>query len=1104
MKNADNGTDTALTVVADESMKELLKSGNMKEIQKAVQEGTLPPSHSSGKTSGLSWEKGVIVGKYEIIRKIGKGGMGVIYLARHTQLESLRALKVLPAANADENPVFAERFIREARIASQIRHPNVVEVMDVERDDNLNVSYIVMEYVDGGSLRQILKGHSKLNIEQAVVTIQCVVSALCAAAERGIVHRDIKPDNIMFTKRGGVKLADLGIAKKEDEDDNLTKTNVMMGTPAYLSPEQVENPKAVDIRSDIYSLGATFYEILTGQVPYPGKSSYDILRKIFSDPVPDPRSLNAEIPPELAAVVMKMLAKDPRKRYQTPAELQIALAQLIPSLSDTDLQYIVKSIVSNGNKTAGGNNTCNSSFSGTLYNNRKQQKRKRILLIAACCFVLAAGWFVGGLISSPVKPASKTPPKRAEAGKPEKRAKEVAPLKVSAPVPAPAPVPKVRLSSLKIVTNPFATVRLIADNGQIFTYAGNSKGSFNITGLEAGEYQVELSCPDHIPCKRKLTLPLREPLKLPLQPDWKVLTMTGEAGIKVELFSPDGRKIAHVIPAGKTMKIPKLKKGSYRLKATLEHHFPVEKQLHLEKDTSLHLQMEKIYKKFTLTTQPGSQVELLQNFQLKYSGKADHKGKCFLPALKKGVYELKISAQNFVPHSSLLNVEKDVAFTIPLQKRLYSITLYGTAGAKGKMFAGKKLVRVLTISSSGGGEISKVVPGKYTLEFSCKGFQTQKHDIEVKENLTLQVNLLPVPAAQPAARGWMEERTMEGTLNIYLSAGQKMMDHIKRHGVEIMVGDEEWIRVKNFPVTRQFPPGEIQIGIRGNGIRNQAPRMVRIYSGKTADVLLEVQVKPSILIFSSNFSDTHFTLDGKLCPAGKEIRIEPFVQYKAVASYGGEKHQKLICSSLPGEKLEIPFTFIRRVHPMQRQYEAACNLVRNEKYKEALAALLPIAKANHPDAAMLTGWIYDKGKGMWFSRRSQALFWYHKAATLGVVKAAVIVADAIREEEYEGSEQEMLAFYLAAVGKNDPRVTYIVSSFYKNGWKSIKADEAKALYYLQKAAQLGYPDAMFDLGIRYEKGLGVPSNSKTFLYWIRKAAEKGHEKALRYQEQFIQ
>ena len=208
--------------------------------------------------------------------------MGVIYLARHTQLDTLRALKVLPAESAEENPVFAERFTREARIASQIRHPNVVEVMDVETDPQLNVSYIVMEYVDGGSLRQILKGQSKLNIEQAIVTIQSVASALSVAAEHGIVHRDIKPDNIMFTKRGGVKLADLGIAKKDDEDDNLTKTNVMMGTPAYLSPEQVENPKAVDIRSDIYSLGATFYEMLTGQTPYPGKTSYDILRKIFS------------------------------------------------------------------------------------------------------------------------------------------------------------------------------------------------------------------------------------------------------------------------------------------------------------------------------------------------------------------------------------------------------------------------------------------------------------------------------------------------------------------------------------------------------------------------------------------------------------------------------------------------------------------------------------------------------------------------------------------------------------------------------------------------------------------------------------------------------
>ena len=136
--HSDNETDTAVTVFADDSIKELLKSGKIEDVQKIVQDGqsSLPVTASC-----FSWRKGQIVGKYEIIRKIGKGGMGVIYLARHTQLDTLRALKVLPAESAEENPVFAERFTREARIASQIRHPNVVEVMDVETDPAMRTEY---------------------------------------------------------------------------------------------------------------------------------------------------------------------------------------------------------------------------------------------------------------------------------------------------------------------------------------------------------------------------------------------------------------------------------------------------------------------------------------------------------------------------------------------------------------------------------------------------------------------------------------------------------------------------------------------------------------------------------------------------------------------------------------------------------------------------------------------------------------------------------------------------------------------------------------------------------------------------------------------------
>ncbi len=284
-------------------------------------EGDAPPSPPApGKGGGLL-QPGEKLGKYLIEKRLGKGGMGEVYLAKHEQLNILRAIKVLPRELAKKNSQFFARFLREARTACEIRHSNIVNVMDVETDEERGLSYIVMEYVDGGDVRGLLKNSGRLTVDQALVIVEAVTSALAAASEYGIVHRDIKPDNIMLTKRGEVKLADLGIAKSGDEDVQLTKTNVMMGTPAYLSPEQAKDAKHVDIRADIYSLGATLFEMLTGRIPYQGSSTYDILSKLHTDPVPNPCDFNPDVPPEIGRLTMTMMAKKPEDRYQSAAEL---------------------------------------------------------------------------------------------------------------------------------------------------------------------------------------------------------------------------------------------------------------------------------------------------------------------------------------------------------------------------------------------------------------------------------------------------------------------------------------------------------------------------------------------------------------------------------------------------------------------------------------------------------------------------------------------------------------------------------------------------------------------------------------------------------------
>ena len=333
---------TAVTVIASPEIKAAIKSGNISALQ-AVDEFSNSQVVSSG--TRFSLENLKTLGKYKIVKKIGKGGMGVVFLARHKVLNSYRALKVLPHSVKEENYDFYERFMREARIASDIRHPNIVGVMDAEADVEQDVSYIVMEFIDGGNLRRILKIQKKLPEIQVLLIARSIAAALKGIAEHNIIHRDIKPDNIMFTRHGEVKLADLGIAKNDNDDANITQSDAMIGTPAYLSPEQIENPKEVDIRSDIYSLGATLYEMLTGSPPYTGKNTYDIVHKMLSESIPDPRLKNPAISSIAAQIVMKMLQKNPSKRYQSPQALINVLDRILPHYSDSEVQEIIKSAV---------------------------------------------------------------------------------------------------------------------------------------------------------------------------------------------------------------------------------------------------------------------------------------------------------------------------------------------------------------------------------------------------------------------------------------------------------------------------------------------------------------------------------------------------------------------------------------------------------------------------------------------------------------------------------------------------------------------------------------------------------------------------------------
>jgi serine/threonine protein kinase len=252
-------------------------------------------------------------GPYEVLEELGSGGMGKVYRAKNVMLERIVALKTLtPLLSADEG--FVQRFLKEARVAARLNHPNIVQIYDFGCVEGIH--YLAMEYVDGQSLRALLK-RGRFSEHDAIQIVRQAVRALGVAHALGIVHRDVKPDNLMLTSKGELKLVDLGIAKRVDEEQGqgLTQTGQAVGTPHYISPEQIRGLKDIDARSDIYSLGATFYHLVTGQAPYKGTSGALVMSMHLTAPLPDPRQFEPSLSDGLCRVLRKTMAKNPEERY---------------------------------------------------------------------------------------------------------------------------------------------------------------------------------------------------------------------------------------------------------------------------------------------------------------------------------------------------------------------------------------------------------------------------------------------------------------------------------------------------------------------------------------------------------------------------------------------------------------------------------------------------------------------------------------------------------------------------------------------------------------------------------------------------------------------
>jgi len=256
---------------------------------------------------------------FQILSKLGQGAMAVVFKAKQLSLDRIVAIKVLPK-RLSENTEFVERFYREGRAAARLNHPNIVQAYDVGESGGYH--YFVMEYIDGQTVYDLLTDGKRLSEADALRIIKQTAKALEHAHGQGFIHRDVKPKNIMITKAGDVKLADMGLAREVDDYVTATaEAGRAYGTPYYISPEQIRGEISIDFRADIYALGATFYHSVTGKVPFDGTTPSAVMHKHLKEPLVPPDHLNKSLSSGVGEIIEVMMSKAPDDRYPAMSEL---------------------------------------------------------------------------------------------------------------------------------------------------------------------------------------------------------------------------------------------------------------------------------------------------------------------------------------------------------------------------------------------------------------------------------------------------------------------------------------------------------------------------------------------------------------------------------------------------------------------------------------------------------------------------------------------------------------------------------------------------------------------------------------------------------------
>ena len=282
------------------------------------------------------------VGKYILQKELGKGSVGNVWLSFHSGLGIPVAVKILKPHLIEEDPEFLDRFIQEGRLAVSLHHKNIVRIFDAGKAGESY--YLVMELLEGKDALHLIQTEGAFSVENTIEIGCAVADALVEAHKHGVIHRDIKPDNIMISSDGTIKLADLGLAKKLGDEFSSTMAGSAIGTPNYMSPEQALNSREADPRCDIYSLGATLYHMLTGTLPFDGDSIMAVIMKHTNEPLEAPQSRKENLPENVCSVIVKMMDKNPEKRYQTCEEVLTALNKIryAPTESEKPKTLVIK------------------------------------------------------------------------------------------------------------------------------------------------------------------------------------------------------------------------------------------------------------------------------------------------------------------------------------------------------------------------------------------------------------------------------------------------------------------------------------------------------------------------------------------------------------------------------------------------------------------------------------------------------------------------------------------------------------------------------------------------------------------------------------------